>query len=138
MVAPGLPASGLARYAAAADVEILRNAPDLQAARHKRLGVTGAAFHKPGSLEIAPGLKLGVDQPCLVLLRADGGRMSISVSNPANTKLTVAVTVSRRLGGEGVEVVSGGPGRPASRMAFDLPGGMQAGSSVTRTFRIVR
>jgi chondroitin AC lyase len=134
VVAPGMPLGSVPAYAADTAVAICRNRPSLQAVRHKRLGATGIAFYEPGSLAVADGLTVGVDQPCLALLRELGGRIGISVSNPENKKLTVGVRIGRKLQGDGVEVL---PGKTASRVTFDLPGGMDAGRSVTRTFRIV-
>jgi len=128
---PGVDAAAAGECAAGLPVKILRNDPELQAVRHRELGIAGMAFYESGRLEVRPGLTLGVDLPCLVLLRELPGKIELSVSNPENKAATVQVDLSGKLLGEGVETV-GDP--PRSRVYLDLPEGMNAGKSVTRTF----
>ena len=134
-VAPGLTPSDAAACAARPGVEVLRNEPGLQAVRHAGAGVTGVAFYVPGGLETAGGLRVAVDRACLVLLREQGGgtagwnatarsvrrgdgALAASVANPENEALTVRVEVEWQ-----------GRGHTA---VFDLPGGPEAGRSVTQ------
>ncbi len=132
VVVPDVTAGDARRYADEIPVTVLRNECDLQAVRHRGLRLTGIAFYKPGSLEISRGLTIGVDRACLLLVRQRGGRLAITAANPRNRKMTVNVTVSRKLKGEGVsEAVKG-----ASRIRIDLPGGMYAGQSVTQVVRV--
>jgi hypothetical protein len=113
-------------------VKILRNAPSLQAVWHAKLRTAGLAFYEPGEVEIQLGLTVAVDAPCLVLLKESPESLLISVANPGNEQATVQLDVSRSLEGDGV-AVQNGPGR--SRITFELPGGMEAGKSVTRAYR---
>ena len=55
----------------------------------------------------------------------------MSLSNPENEPLIVTVTIDRALAGEGCSPA--GPG--ASAVRFVLPGGDQAGSTVTRVLK---
>ena len=122
VVAPGMPLAAVGSAAASRDVEILRNDPELQAARHRLLQLTGAAFYQPGRLKVTDKLAIGVDQPCLVLLRETPGQFAVSVSNPRNQPLRVAVELAAS--------------DSTLRTPFDLPGGMDAGKSVTRGIEI--
>jgi hypothetical protein len=89
------------------------------------------AFYEPGEVEIPLGLTVAVDAPCLVRLKESPEKLLISVSNPRNEQATVQLDDSRSLEGDGADVLNG-PGR--SRITFELPGGMEAGKSVTRAY----
>ena len=133
---------GAASQEEIARVEVLSNTPALQAVRHNGLKLLEAAFRKPVTLDGGPGWELSVDEPCLLLCRETKEGVQISVSNPENLPLTVNVTISRALAGEGclpagrVEGSPAGPGATAVR--FVLPDGGLAGSSVTRTLEFRR
>jgi len=134
LVLPGVPGSFLAARAARPDVRIIRNTVDTQAVWHAKLKLAGIAFYRSGVLSISEDLAVGVDKPCLVLVRKLPEALAISVSNPANEGQAVVVEVSRKLEGRGVEVAADGAG---SRVSFELPDGQQAGRSVSRTVKIV-
>lgn len=113
-------------------VTVLANRPDLQAVSHTKLKIAAAAFYEAGSVEIRPNLTLEVDTPCLVMLREMRDTMAITVSNPKNEPSTVIVKVDEHLLGDGVEMLEG---PPRSRITFQLPDGIYAGSSMTRKLR---
>jgi chondroitin AC lyase len=131
LVVPGIAADALATYARRSSVKILRNACSLQAVWHDRLRTAGLAFYEPGAVDIRRGLTVAVDTPCLVQLKELPERLLISVSNPRNEQATVQLDVSRSVTGNGVRALDG-PAR--SRITFELPGGMEAGKSVTRSY----
>ncbi|NQT11273.1 MAG: hypothetical protein HQ582_00900, partial [Planctomycetes bacterium] len=106
--------------------------PGLQAVWHRKLKILGAAFYERGQLEMQPGLTVAVDKPCLLLLEEHCDDLVVSVSNPENREATVSVEVSGRWGGENVEVLENGE---RSRVTLQLPGGSDAGRSVTETLR---
>ena len=88
------------------------------------------AFYEAGNVEIRRDLSAAVDAPCLVLLRELEDKLMISVSNPANEKATIHVDLTGRLHGDAVNE----PDDEARlQFVFELPDGMQAGSSVTQT-----
>jgi len=132
LVVPGITVDNLATYVGRSPVKVLRNTPGLQAVLHEKLRVAGLAFYEPDEVEIRAGLTVSVDTPCLVLLRELPEKLTISVSNPSNEQAVVQLDVSRSLQGKGVENLNG-PVR--SRITFELPGGMEAGKSVTRSAR---
>ena len=130
VVVPGIDQSSVSAHAARPPVKVLRNDPALQAVWHEELAVAGLAFYEAGSAEIRRDLVVAADRPCLVLLRELAEKLMISVSSPENEQATFRVDISGKLGGEGVRVLDG---EDRSRVVVDLPDGMQAGSSVTRT-----
>lgn len=101
---------------------VLSNHPQLQALRHEGLGLTGIAFYQTGRLDLPQGGSLAVDQPCLVLLREGQPTWTVSVSDPENRPLQVAVEIATR---------SGTP----QLLRFDLPGGPEAGRSLSQTLK---
>jgi len=113
-------------------VTILANSPQLQAVRHENLNIAAMAFYETGSVNIRQDLTVGVSTPCLVLVREMPENMTISVSNPTNEEAAVIVEVTKRLQGEGVETAEGQIG---SRITFNLPNGIYAGRSVTRSWK---
>ena len=108
---PGATRDQTAAAAAHLPVEVVSNTPELQAVWEPGDGVLQAVFHEPGEAS-AGGIRVAVDRPCLLVYRRDKG--TVSVSNPLNVANAVTVRVDGR----------------AVRM--DLPGGMDAGSTVTR------
>lgn len=115
LVAPDMQVGDVPQYTAAHGVHILCNTPALQAVHHNDQHITGMAFYEPGICDIAPGLAVTVDHPCLVLLCDK----TLSVSNPENEPLTVAVTLTSK--------------RRTQTHRIALPGGFEAGSTVTLT-----
>lgn len=134
-VVPGMPVSAAPGYAAAPDVRVICNDPGVQAVWHRKLRIAGMAFYEPRSVKITEGLRADVDVPCLVLLQESPGQVRIAVSNPENEALTVRMGLSRALRGEDVEAMADGAG---CRVTFRLPGGPEAGKSVTRRLHAVR
>ena len=130
IVAPDMPLSALEK-GRTPPITILANSPDLQAAHHSELGIIGVVFYRPGDLEIEPGWKIGVDKPCLLLMRRTEEELTLSLSNPENRQLDVVVEISQRLAGDDVEGTDGN-----SQVRFVLPDGMHAGQSVSRTWRV--
>ncbi|MCE5250770.1 polysaccharide lyase 8 family protein [bacterium] len=124
IVSPGVSLASVARYEkGASPVEILSNEPEIQAVRHKGLGITGIAFYSPGSLRVAENLEIGAEKPCLLLVKELKDTIEISVSNPVNREMTVAVVVRR-------------DGKSPMTVIFDLPGDMYAGKSVMQRVKL--
>ena len=132
IVVPDRSRAEVAKHAARLPVDLVANEPEVQAVRHRRLGVTGIAFYQAGEQSISGDLSVGVDRPCLVLLRRRGRKLTASVSNPRNRKLKVTVTASLRLSGPKCRQLKSG----VSRLTFDLPGGMDGGRSVSQAYTV--
>jgi chondroitin AC lyase len=128
-VVPGIERQAVEAFAASPPLRILTNEVTLQAVWHEKLEIAAAAFYEPGRLAIRPGLTVSVDTPCLLLSREQPKKLVISLSSPESKQATVGVEISGVWAGEGIEVQHA-EGR--SRLTIDLPGGPQAGSTVTR------
>ncbi len=105
---------------AASNIEILSNTSDLQAVRQTKLKLIGVVFARAGRVAFDGGT-LSVDQPCLLLCRQSADSLAVSLSNPENKALQVQVELTR--------------GAIKSEAVFDLPDGIQAGSSVTQILK---
>ncbi|MFT5086648.1 MAG: chondroitin AC lyase [Candidatus Latescibacterota bacterium] len=113
-------------------IETIANTATIQAVRETELGLTGIVFYRPGSIDIAPDWNVAADQSCLLLLRRQGNRLYVSVANPQNEYMELAVTISQRISGEEVTTLPNG----GSRLVLELPDGMEAGRSATWEFEV--
>jgi chondroitin AC lyase len=130
LVVPDVDPASVEPYASRPPVRILANRAAFQAVWHETLRIAAAAFYQPGALEIHPGLEIAVTEPCLTLLHESPGKLVVWMSNPENKQATVVMEVTGAWAGEGVEILND---RQRSRVAFPLPGGAAAGSSLSRT-----
>ncbi len=134
IVVPGASVSALKSRLPNDPVRILSNTSDVQAVRHQARGILQAAFYKAGTVQgQSPGWTVAVDQPCAVSLTETREGVRLAVSHPRNLPLALAVTLDRRLSGDGCMPGDNG----TTRITFDLPEGVQAGQSVVRTLRRV-
>ncbi len=122
-------AEDAAQIAKEPPVRVLANARGLQAAGSADGTVAAAAFYEPEELELADGMTVSVNEPCLLMLRRSDDEIALTAANPENEALALDVTLSERLEGEGCtwDEEAG-----VSTVHFDLPGGDYAGQSVTR------
>lgn len=124
MVVPGADARRLNTYLDSSDINVLSNAPELQALYHRGLGVLQAVFYEAGELELHDGGSVRVDQPCMLMIDHSGSAIQISVSSPEAKAMRVDVmyrppsALSDR--------------REPVRITFNLPAEEAAGSTVTR------
>lgn len=118
ILVPDATAAEVGGYAGALPVRTLVNTGSVQGVRHDGLGVAGVAFYAAGSVQLHSDLTVQVDQPCIVLVDESGADTQVTVANPKNQSLTVNVTL---------DYVS----QADETLTFGLPGGNDAGSSVT-------
>lgn len=73
--------------------EVLANAPDLQAVSFDGGDLIQAAFYRAGAVALPHGGAVGVDTPCLLMLRREAEGWAISLAEPTQraTRLTVAL-----------------------------------------------
>jgi hypothetical protein len=99
-VLPGADVGEVAGYLTRGGIEVLKNTPALQAVRHERLKLTGAAFYAPGTLQVPGGPAVAVDRSCILLLheRARGApRVALCKPDALETKTkSVKVTIAGR------------------------------------------
>ncbi|WP_176572858.1 polysaccharide lyase family 8 super-sandwich domain-containing protein [Streptacidiphilus anmyonensis] len=87
---PGATAAQAAARAASPNVSVLANTSTAQAISCSSLGLTMADFFAAGSAG-----PITVDGPCSVLMREQGGSMTVVVSDPTRASTTVKVTIAR-------------------------------------------
>ncbi len=102
LVVPGIAARDMDRYVAEAQIEVVSNTPELQAVRHRGLGITQIAFYRPGRLT-AGAMSVASDKPCLLMVREMEKKVRAAVSNPENQPLEVNLEFGRQLRGEGCD-----------------------------------
>jgi chondroitin AC lyase len=117
-VVPVTDADAIDGYAAKPPVTVVANDSNTQAVWQSPLAAGGAVFYSAGEVELRKGLKLAVDQPCMVLVKEKGNTMMVSISNPVSQPLLVHAKVSRD--GSNAET------------DFQLPADLKAGSTVTK------
>ncbi|MBO1333614.1 polysaccharide lyase family 8 super-sandwich domain-containing protein [Streptomyces sp. VRA16 Mangrove soil] len=78
---------------AAPRVQLLANTPRLQAVRHTSLGLTAANTFTSGTHHTAG---LAVEGPASVLVRREGKKVTVAVSDPTTERDTVSVTLHGR------------------------------------------
>ena len=135
VVVPDCSVDEIALRAQRPGLRILANSPQRQTVYNNDLDLLQVAFWEPGEALLDDSrnpLRVEVDQPCLLMLRRSRDEVRLSISNPRNRPLTVMVKVNQRLRGPGCEPTDGA----GTQIVFDLPGGDEAGRSVTRTLRI--
>ncbi|MEX2382535.1 MAG: polysaccharide lyase family 8 super-sandwich domain-containing protein [Opitutales bacterium] len=126
VVPQGFSEAGL--HKGTAGLEILANTPDLQAVKHRELGLSQIVFYSPGEIELAEEVILSADKPCVVMVRLTGDEVeSVVVADPARNLDAVELTITARLTGErdAWDEAAG-----TSRLFIELPGGEYAGRSV--------
>ena len=128
LVVPEIDVASLNQYVDNQPVRILDNNRRIQAVWHDALGVGGFAFYEAGKIAVRQGLSISVDLPCLVLVREVAEGYAVSVSDPTAQQAVVRVEIA----GAGDE---SGETRDSMKMTFELPDGMVAGRSVTRSVR---
>ncbi len=93
------------------------NTSAVQAAYHSALKIGGVVFYQADSVVLRPGLTIAVDKPCILLVKETAGQLLVTASNPVNQGLALNVTINWGTGNK--------------NLAFNLPSGEMAGSSVT-------
>ena len=118
LVMPGTDARAVEAYSASPPVQVLSNCSMLQAVRHEGLGLSGIVFYAPGRIDIRQGLGLSLDTPCIILVRENGDRLQVYVSEPTGEADSIAVTLST-------------PNSKAE-LVFELPKEGMAGSTISK------
>lgn len=90
LLMPGADATATAARAAAPTATVLANTATVQGVTDTASGVTAANFFAAG----AAG-PITASAPCSVLVREQGGTLTVSVADPSRTSATVRVTVAR-------------------------------------------
>ena len=128
-VLPGIAADRVADAANDSPVAILANTPQLQAVVHAGLGLAMFVFYEPGAAEWAPGLRITMEQPGLVMVRAREGRVArLAVADPAREHDAFRLTLSAPLEGAGPHwTAAWDAAERRSDIEVELPTGKYAG-----------
>ena len=86
--------------------------------------LSGVVFYEPGSTNLLDGIK--VDQPCLLMIKKDGGEVSLSLSDPTQKLSEINVEISGSYKGENIV-----PQEGKTNIKIVLPINEFAGKTVT-------
>ncbi|MBQ8526672.1 MAG: hypothetical protein IJ460_08160 [Clostridia bacterium] len=89
---PNMTSAETAAYALNPKAEVLANTPEVQAVRHRELGITAIVFWQAGSFE-----GVTVDKPMIVMLKEAGNRLQLAVTDPTHKLDSGMVTIDRPL-----------------------------------------
>lgn len=133
IVVPGVSAEQLSQTADAnRSIEILANTADLQAVKHTQLGITQAAFYKAGTIDIEPGLRVGLDSQGMAMVTTRNGRITtLTVADPSRklNRLTLSVTGIYKAKGENYQTLVN-ENQNSTLFVVNLPQGVYIGKSV--------
>jgi chondroitin AC lyase len=114
------------------DIEIISNTPDLQAVRHRRLGIEQFAFYKAGEIKSSDGFSMKLESQGMVMLRKEEGKIrELTVADPSRKLSKILLTVSGIYDYWGENYVTL-PNLEQNTTFFlvDLPQGVYAGKSI--------
>ena len=133
IVVPATTSELLAQNLSRENIEVLVNTPEIQAVKHKELGIIQLVFYKAGEIELVNGLKLKSDSPGVIMIKENGGEiLEISVADPNRElgKINFSVSAKVESDDDNCSVVWDGKNN-VSLISIALPRGVYAGKSVT-------
>ncbi len=137
IVVPGVSSQELTETAGKnRNIEILSNTSEIQAVKHKELGICQMAFYKSGEVEISGGLNVRLDSQGMVMLKVEENKIKeLTVSDPSRKLNRILVTISGiyNSAGEGLMTFPDKT-RNKTLLVVDLPQGVYSGKSVTVRF----
>lgn len=113
------------------NIEILSNTAEIQAVKHRKLGLCQIAFYKAGEVEISEGIRVRSKSQGMVMLKLQGERIDkMTVSDPSRKLSRMKITVSNMYDAKGENFVT----LPNSQqnntlILIDLPQDVYAGKS---------
>ena len=113
-------------------VEILSNTTALQAVKHPELGICEAIFYQPGEIQVLEGLKIGMEDPGVLLVKTVKGLLKkIVVADPTRKLEKLHLTITGRFDISGDFYHSTwNKEKGISEIVVDLPKTVFAGKSV--------
>nr|MBI1231003.1 chondroitin lyase [Cytophagales bacterium] len=120
-------------------LRILANNTRQQAVFHPALEQTQVVFYEAGSLELADGSKVTVDQPGILLINQDGKSIdTLTIADPLRSQENFVLHLPGRYEGSSNEVKAVWDRRKnTTSIHVKLPQGVYAGKSVTVAVRFV-
>ena len=128
-VVPNVSSPSLDAYSKKPAATILSNTPQVQAVSNQALGITQAVFYVPGQISLGDGLKLSAQNPCIVMVKKNGKKITtISVADPTHKLSSVKLKVNARLQGSGTNWTT--KTDKESEITIQLPTAGYAGQTV--------
>ena len=89
------------------NIEILSNTAEIQAVKHRKLGLCQIAFYKAGKVEISEGIRVRSKSQGMVMLKLQGERIDkMTVSDPSRKLSRMKITVSNMYDAKGENFVT--------------------------------
>jgi len=114
-------------------IEILSNTPDLQAVKHRELGLSLIAFFKAGSLKIDKTTTVETDKPSLLMVHHLGSELHLSVADPTQKIQVINLKISGSFQGDQCKF---DPTENLTTISLTLPEGDYAGRSTVKKYSI--
>jgi len=114
-------------------IVILANSPEMQAVVHAGLNVCEVVFYQAGQIEIAAGLKVGMESPGVAVFKTDGSKIkAITVADPSRKLSRIHLRINAKIDKKGANFSSTwNDAKGINEIAIDLPQTVYAGKSVT-------
>jgi len=115
------------------NIEIISNTEELQAVKHKKLGIIQMAFYKSGEFQIAKNKKIKMDSQGMAMLKMTGENITtVTVSDPSRSLAKILITLPSiyMTLGKGFLCL---PDKKSNTtmIIIDLPQGVYSGKSVS-------
>ncbi|MFH0759196.1 MAG: polysaccharide lyase family 8 super-sandwich domain-containing protein [Bacteroidota bacterium] len=133
IVVPSIQKEEIPDYIAGKNIEVISNTPEIQAVRHKGLGIYQLVFYKTGELQLSENLTLGSDSQGAIMLKTKGKTIrGISVSDPSRKLGKIHLSVNTPINKSGKNyTASWDEEKQITRLTIELPQGYYAGQSVS-------
>jgi len=115
------------------EIEILSNTSEIQAVKHKKLGMYQIAFYQAGDLDISPGSMIKLESQGMIMLKMKGDRIEkMSIADPSRKIRRAILTIPGKYNSSGDNFETHpNQDQKSTMIMVDLPQGVYAGKSVT-------
>jgi chondroitin AC lyase len=133
IVIPAIEKEEIPDYISLNNIEVISNTPEIQAVKHKGLGISQVMFYKTGEVQISENMTLGSDSQGAFMLKTDGKSIrEISVSDPSRKLGKIHFSINTPISKSGNNfTATWDEKKQITRLAIELPQGNYAGQSVT-------
>lgn len=133
IVVPATSIEKLEQNSSKNNVTVISNTAEIQAVKHSGLNMWQMVFYKSGEVQIANNLKLICDNPGIVMLKAEGQKITeITVADPNRELGKMHLSISARIEKEGENFNAvWNEKEKNTQLVIDLPQDVYAGQSVT-------
>lgn len=112
-------------------INVLVNSSSKQVIYDKDRALLQAVFYKSGSIAMEDSKTISADHPCIMMVQEVPTGVEISLAVPPELDNEIIITLSGKYSGEGVNYDKQ---KNETSVKFNLPDGIFAGKSVTKTF----